>query len=109
MGYWLPSGAKTTATCSLVHPENECQRSVNYVWSCIFGNQGIVRKVKHIEELLTALLGKNSIYLMNNMDFKIIDIADCNTCKNKFLAVEYTILIRHYYQSAKPRALSLCR
>jgi hypothetical protein len=29
MRYWQPLVAKTTATCSLRHPENERQRSVN--------------------------------------------------------------------------------
>ena len=39
------------------------------------------------------------------MDSKIIDNAESETCKNILLAVEYTLLIRYYYQSAKPRAL----
>jgi len=39
------------------------------------------------------------------MDSKIIDIANCKTCKNSLLATEYLILIIYYYQTAKTRAL----
>lgn len=39
------------------------------------------------------------------MDFKIVDIANFKSCKTTLLAVEYTMLIRHYYQSAKTRAV----
>jgi len=60
--YWQPSLAKTTATCSLPHPENKHQRSVNSFCCCIFGNQGIALIFVFINEFLTALLGKNTIY-----------------------------------------------
>jgi len=60
--YWQPLQAKTTATCSLPHPENERQQSVNSFSCCIFGNQGIARIFAFITELLTSLIGKNTIY-----------------------------------------------
>jgi len=34
--YWPPSWPKWTETCTLPHPENKCQWSVNYCWSCIW-------------------------------------------------------------------------
>jgi len=105
MGYWQPLGAKTTATHSLPHPENLRQWTVNNFWSCMLGNQAIARILEHITEQLTALIGKNTIYQTKYTDSQIIDIADCKTCKNKILAVEYTILLRNHYQSAKTRAL----
>jgi len=37
MRYRQPLDPKTTATCSLLNHENECQRSVNTFRSCIFG------------------------------------------------------------------------
>jgi len=87
---------KTKAPCSLLHPENERQRSVNSFSCCIFGNQGIARIFAFIMELLTALIGKNTIYQTLNTDFKIIDIASCKACKNISLVVENAILIRYY-------------
>jgi len=59
--YWQPLLAKTKATCSLPHPEDDCQRSVNGCSCSIFGNQGIALISVLITELLTALIGKNSI------------------------------------------------
>jgi len=83
MRYWQPLGAKTTATRSLPHPENEGQWSVNDFWCCIFGNQGIAQIFKHITELLTTLIGNNTINERKNMNSKIFTIAGCKTCKNK--------------------------
>jgi len=60
--YWQPLLAETTKTCSLPHPENERQQSVNSFSCCIFGNQGIALIFAFIKELLTALIGKNTIY-----------------------------------------------
>jgi len=62
MRYWQPVLPKTTATCSLPHPENECQWSVTGFESCIFGDQGIARIFVLIMESLTPLIGKNTIY-----------------------------------------------
>jgi len=62
MKYWQLLLAKTTATCALRHPENEHQRSANSFKTCIFRNQGIAQIVACITVLLTALLGKNTIY-----------------------------------------------
>jgi len=56
MRYWQLGGAIITATPSLRHPENECQRRVNNSWSCIFSNQGIACIFEHITELLTYLI-----------------------------------------------------
>ena len=105
MRYWQPFGAKTTATRTLPHADNQHQWSINYFWSCIFGNQGIVYIFEHTTELLTARIGKNTVYRRNITDSKIINIVHCKTCTNNVLAVEYMILIRHYYQTAKTRAL----
>jgi len=97
MRYWQPLGAKTTATYYMPPPENERQQNVNKHWFCIIGNQGLTWIFEHKAELLTALTGTNTIHQRNNTDSKIIDIADCNLCKNKLVAVEYMILIRHNY------------
>jgi len=96
MRYWQPSLAKTTATCSLRHPENERQRSVNSFRTCLFRNQGIARIFACITVLLTALLGKNTIYRRWNTDTKLIDIANCATSKNTLLVAENAILIGYY-------------
>jgi len=105
MRHWQPLAAKTAATHSLLHPENERQQRVNNFWSCIIGNQGIVWIFEHIKELLTTFIGNNTIYQRKNTDSKIIYIATCQTCNNKLLAVVYTILISHYYQTAKSKFL----
>jgi len=60
--YWQPLLAKTTAACSLLHPENELQQSINSFSCCIFGNHGIARIFTFLSELLTTLIGKNTIY-----------------------------------------------
>jgi len=105
MRYWLPLGAKTAATRSLPHPENERRQNVNNVWSCICGNQCIARIFEHITELLTALIGKYTIYQKKITDSKIIDFATCETRKNKLQALLYAILISHHHHTAASRAL----
>jgi hypothetical protein len=60
--YWQPLGGKTTATCSLPYPENECQQSINNFMYYIFGNQAILQIFTHISDLLTTLIGKETIY-----------------------------------------------
>jgi len=60
--YWQPLLAKTTATCSLLHPENERQLTVNSFICCIFGKQGITLISAFITELLTNLIRKNTMY-----------------------------------------------
>jgi hypothetical protein len=62
MRYWQHLPPKTTATCSLPHPEHERQQSVNSFSGCIFGNKGIARIFTFILELLTALMDNNVIY-----------------------------------------------
>jgi len=69
-------------------------------------NQNIARICALITELLTTFRDWNIIYKRKNTDFKIIDITNCNTCKNWLLATEYLILLMYYHQSAKPRALN---
>jgi len=88
---WQPSGAKTTATGSLLYSENESQRNVNSLWSCTFGYQGVMWIVEHITELLTSLTGKNSIYHRKNTDSKLIDIANSKTRKKISFIVQYAI------------------
>jgi len=92
-------------TSTLPHHENECERSVNNCRLCILGNQGIAWILELITELLTAWIGKNQKYKRKNMDSKIINITNCKTCKRSLLDVEFVILIRYYYQTAKTRAL----
>jgi len=106
--YWQPFQAKQCLTSRLPHHENERQRSVNNLWSCILDNQGIAQICELITELLTTFIGKNTKYKRKNTDSKIINIANCKTCKKRFLDVEYVILIRYYYQTAKTRALYEC-
>jgi len=60
--YWQPLLAKTTATCSLPHSENEHQRSINSFRFSIFHNQGMVWIFTRITVLLTVLIGQNNIY-----------------------------------------------
>jgi len=94
--YCQPLLAKTTATCSLPHPENEPQWRINIVSSCISGNQGIARILVFITELLTALIGKKTMYQRLNTDSKLIYIASCKAYKNLLLVVDNAILIRYY-------------
>jgi len=105
MRYWQPLLAKTTAKCSLQHPENERQRSVNSFRTCIVRNQGITRIFSCITVLLTALLGKNSIYRRWNTDTKLIDIAHCSTSQSSLMVAENLILIRYYEHTANTWAL----
>jgi hypothetical protein len=55
--------------------------------------------------LLTAWLGKNTIYRRCNTDTKLIDIANCSTSKSTLLVVENPILIRYYEYTANTRSL----
>jgi len=103
--YWQPLLATTTSTCSLPHPENARQRSVNSFSCCMFGNQGITLSSTFITELLTAVMDKNTMYQRYNTDSKLIDIACCKACKNTSLVVENAILIRYYSHTPKARAL----
>jgi len=103
--YWQPLLGKTTATCSLQHPENELQWSVISFRTCIFRNQGIGLIFACITVLLTALLGKNTIYWRWNTDTKLFDIANCSTSKNTLLVAENPILMRYYQRTANTRAL----
>jgi len=103
--HWQPSLAKTTATCSLPHTENECQWSINSFGCCILGKQGIALISAFIMELLTAVTDKYTMYQRYNTDSKLIDIASCKACKNISLVVENAILIRYYSHTPKARSL----
>jgi len=105
MRYWQPLLAKTTATCSLRHPENEHQQSVNSFRACIFRNQGLAWNISCITVLLTASLGKNTIYRRWNTNTKLIDITSFSISKSTLLVAVNTILIRYYWQLANLRSL----
>jgi len=89
----------------LPHSENELQRSVSNIWSCILGNQGFAGIHELITELSNAIIVKNITYNRKNTDSKMINIAECKTCKKRLLAVECQLLIIYYYPSAKTRTL----
>jgi hypothetical protein len=60
--YWQRLLSKTTTKCSLQHPENEHQRSINSFTTGICCDQGVARMFACITVLSTALRGKNTIY-----------------------------------------------
>ena len=92
-------------THTLRHHKTERQRSINNIGSCILGNQGFVRINEHITELLTASIAKNTTYNRKNIYSKIINVADCKTCKQRLLAVDYLIVVIYNYPTAKTRTL----
>jgi len=57
-----------------------------------------------VMELLTVLIGKNTIYQRLNTDSKLFDIASCKACKNLSLVVENVILTRYYEQTPETGA-----
>jgi len=105
MRYCQPSGAKTTATCSLLHSEYECPRRVTSFCSWICGNEGVAQIVEHITELWPAWICTNRTYQTKNTDSKLIDITNCKTFKYVLSVVDYAILVRYYYQTTKIGAL----
>jgi len=105
MLYWQPLGAKKAVTGSLPHSETEHWRSVNCIWSCIFDYQCITQIFEHITELLPTSIGKNTLCPRIITDSKLIEIANCKTCQNILLVVEYVILWRYYSETAKTRAI----
>ena len=92
-------------TYTLPHHETERQWSVNNIWSCILGKQGVLRIGAPITELLTTSLAKNATGRRQNTYSKIIIVADCKTSKQRSLAVKYLILIMFNYPTAKTRTL----
>jgi len=58
--YWQPLLVTTPATCSLPHPENERQGSVNDFQLCIFGNLCSHWLQTSIYEILAAFTGKTT-------------------------------------------------
>jgi len=105
MRHWQPLKAKTTATCSLLHPENERQRRMNSFRSFIFRNHGITWIFAHITESLTTLIGRDKLYQRWKTDSQSIEIANCKTSEDVLLVVDNLILIRYYYHTAKTRGL----
>jgi len=67
----------------------------------MFCNQRFVQIKEIITELLTAFIVKNATYKRKITYTKIINIADCKTCKTRLLAVQYPILIIYTYLAAK--------
>jgi len=92
--YWQSLLGKTTGTWSLLHAENEHQRSVNSFRTWIFRNQGIAWNFACITVLLIAKLGKNTIYRRWNINTKLIDIANCSIRKSTLMVTVSVILIR---------------
>jgi len=93
--HWKPLLAKTTTTCSLRHPENEHQRSVNSLRYCILCIQGIARIFARITTWLTIFRGKNTICRTWNTDTKLIDNTNSTTWKSALMVAENVILIRY--------------
>jgi len=58
--YWQPLLGKTTATCSLPHPENERQWSINGYQLRILGNSCSDWLQTYIYEILAAFTGKTT-------------------------------------------------
>jgi len=79
----------------LPHPENEPPQSITNPWSCTVVNHGITQIFELIMELLTAYIAKNLAYKRQNTVLKIIDIANCKTCNERLLDVEYMILVSY--------------
>jgi len=102
---WQPFHRKQCMAYALPYYENEHQLSVNNLWSCILGYQGIAPIFERITELLTGFLGKNITYERKTTHSIIIDIAPCKTCKKSLLVADCVILIRYYHQTAKTTAL----
>ena len=97
--------SKATAARFVPHPENECQQSLNDVCSCMLGNQGITRIYEIITILLTALVLLNTEYKRQNIDSKITDVTTRKVITKESLDVNWLILIKYHYQTAKARAL----
>jgi len=89
----------------LTHLDTECQWSVNNLWCCKLGNQGITRIFELITALLTAFVVQNTDHKRKNIHSKIIDITSCNAFKKWLLAVEWAILFLYYCQTARAKAL----
>jgi len=100
-----PFHLKQYMTHILHYHETECQPNINNIWSCILGNQEFTQINQLITELLTIFIAKNTTYNRKNMDSKIINVADCKTCKKRLLAVNYLILIICNNPTAKTRTL----
>jgi hypothetical protein len=94
--YWQPLLAKRNVTCSLPHPENECHRNINSFSSCIFGNQGVVQNIGFLTEILTTVIGKNTIHQRYHTNSKFIHLARLNAGEIVSSVVENTILKRYY-------------
>jgi len=70
MRYWLPFEAKTIATSSLPHAENEHQWSINDIWFCILGNLPGDWLQTSINEIVASFSGKNNSYTLPATSWK---------------------------------------
>jgi len=62
--FWLPLLGETTVTCSLPHPENERQQSVNDFKLWVMGNFFSDCLQISIDQILAAFTGKNNSYML---------------------------------------------
>jgi hypothetical protein len=69
------------------------------------GNEGIAQILELRTDLLSAIIGKNTILSRNNTDSTLIDIRNSNTFTKRLLAVEFAMLIRYCYQTAETKVL----
>jgi len=63
--YWQPFWSKCAQPCSLPHPGNECQQSVNHFWSCILGNLSgnwLQIVITEVEASLNGKRGSAALY-----------------------------------------------
>jgi len=102
---WQPFHLKQLMTHMLPNYKTDRQRSVNNIWSCILVNQGFTWMNELKTKLLTVFIAKNTMYNRKNLDSKIINVADCKTCKNLLLAIKNLILKINNYPTAKARTL----
>jgi len=92
-------------THTLPYHETARQQSVSNLWSCILGNQGLVRMNALIPALLTTSMAKYAMYRRQNTYSKIINVADSKTSKKRLLTAEYLVSIIYNYATAKTKTV----
>jgi len=102
---WQPVHLKQCKIHTLPRHATERQQSVHNIWSWILCNQGFLRIMELITEYLTASIANNATYKRKNRYPEIINVADCETCKKRLLAVGYLILKIYTFSTAKTRTL----
>jgi hypothetical protein len=78
---------------------------VIHCWWCRSGNEGIEWIFELIIELLTSSLVKNTNHWKKNMNYNIVDLATCKTCKMWLRDVKWSILTEYYNRIAKASIL----